>query len=506
MNHVAVAIVGGGISGLAAAWELHRRRTSFALYEKADRLGGLIRTDRIDGFTIDAGPDALVTQKPAAIALCGELGLAEALIPPSPPRTAYVVRNGALHPLPGGSVFGIPTGPGALAAHRLLSRRGRLRLGMELLTPRRGGSPADKHEEEEEEHLTENPEQRQGQGWKAHRQDEDESIAAFFRRRFGAEAADYLAEPLLAGIHSGDVERLSMRALFPQFVEAERRHGSVIRAFRRRTAARPGIGAPDRGGPFRSFGNGLDALPRALAARLPAHALRPRTAITALTGGPPYRLDTASGPLVTADQVICALPAHAAAPLVAGVDEHLGHLSGSFPDTSIAVVVLAFRRSAVGHALAGSGFVVPRVEPGLSITAATWISSKWPGRAREGHVLLRGFVGGARRPDALAHTDVTLIDTVRGDLSRLLDIRGAPVLARVYRWPRANPQLHVGHLARVAEIDRRLARTPGLRIIGAAFRGIGIADCVAAGRAAGRAAADAVRNAAENRSRSRDSA
>ena len=139
---------------------------------------------------------------------------------------------------------------------------------------------------------------------------------------------------------------------------------------------------------------------------------------------------------------------------------------------------------------------MPRVEPGLSIAAATWISSKWPGRAPDGHVLLRGFLGGTRRPDALAEPDASLIDTVRGDLTRLLGIQGEPVLARVYRWPRANPQLNVGHPARVAEIDGRLAGTPGLQIIGAAFRGVGIADCVAAGRAAGRTAADAVRSAA----------
>ena len=460
-RRAAVAVVGGGISGLSAAYELHRTRTPFVLFEKSDRLGGVIRTERTGGFTIDAGPDALVAQKPAALALCGELGLAGRLVPTRTPRTAYVVRGGKLHPLPPGSVFGIPTGIGALAAQRLLSWRGRLRLALDLVAPR-------------------------------DRTRRDDTIGAFFRRRFGAEAADYLAEPLLAGIHAGDVERLSMRALFPQFVEAEQAHGSVLRGFRRAAAARAGTVARD--GPFRSFPEGLDTLPRALAARLPEHALRRRTAIAGLTAGPPYALRTAHGPRVTADQVICALPAHAAAPLVAGVDGALGRLCEAFTDTSVAVVVLAFPRAGVAHPLRGSGFVVPRVEPGFAITAATWISSKWPGRAPDDHVLLRGFVGGVRRPDALAQTDAALVDAVRADLARLLGIRGAPALARVYRWPRANPQLEVGHPARVAEIDRRLARTPGLQIIGAAFRGVGIADCVAAGRAAGRKAADAVRN------------
>ncbi len=471
MSDVAVAVVGGGVSGLAAAYELHRRRTPFVLLEKSGRLGGVIRTERAGGFTIDAGPDALVTQKPAAIALCRELGLAGRLIPTRTPRTAYVARAGALHPLPPGSVFGVPAGIGGIAALRLLSPRGRLRLGLEVFVPRIRADPA---------------------GGGREGAPPDESIGAFFRRRFGAEAADYVAEPLLAGIHSGEVERLSMHALFPRFVQAERAHGSVIRAFRRDAAARA---AAERQGPFRSFPEGLETLPRALAARLPPHALRRGRAVTRLAGGPPWVLDTADGARVTADQVILALPAHAAAPLAAGVDGALGRLCESFTDTSVAVVVLAWPRAAVAHPLRGSGFVVPRVEPGPSITAATWISSKWPGRAPGDHVLLRGFVGGARRPEAPAWSDGALIDAVRNDLTRLLGIGGDPVLARVYRWPRANPQHEVGHLARVAELDRRLARTPGLRIVGAAFRGVGIGDCVAAGRAAGRAAADAARGA-----------
>ena len=468
MSHVAVAVVGGGISGLSAAYELHRRQTPFMLLEKSDRLGGVIRTERIGGFTIDAGPDSLVVQKPAAIALCAELGIADRLIPTQAPRTAYVVRAGTLHPLPRGSIFGIPTGLRSLATDRLLSWPGRLRMSMDLVAPRSRGL----QEEEPPE----------------------ETIGAFFYRRFGAEATDYLAEPLLAGIHSGNVERLSMHALFPQFIEAERAHGSVIRAFRRTAAARAGTTARD--GPFRSFAEGLETLPRTLVARLPAHALQLGTQIAGLAAGPPYTLDTAHGPRITADQVICALPAHATAPLVAGVDDALGRLCEAFTDTSVAIVVLAFPRAAVTHPLRGSGFVVPRVEPGLSIAAATWISSKWPSRAPDDHVLLRGFVGGTRQADALAQSDGTLIDTVRGDLARLLGIRGAPVLTRVHRWPRANPQLNVGHLARVAGIDKRLAHAPGLQIVGAAFRGVGIADCVAAGRAAGRAAADAVRSAA----------
>ena len=206
---VEVAVVGGGISGLAAAWELHARHAPCVLFERSARLGGIVRTDRIDGFTIDGGPDALLAEKPAAIELCRELGLGGRLIPTRTPRTAFVVRAGRLHALPAASVLGIPTRLAPLAASRLLSAPGRVRMALERLLPGRPPGAA-----------------------------EDESIAAFFGRRFGREAVDYIAEPLLAGIYAGDVERLSMRALFPRLVEAEQRHGSVLRAFAARRAPR----------------------------------------------------------------------------------------------------------------------------------------------------------------------------------------------------------------------------------------------------------------------------
>lgn len=468
MKDVAVAIVGGGISGLSAAYELDRRHVPFVLLEKSARLGGVIRTERAGGFTIDAGPDALLVHKPAALELCAELGLERQLIPTLPPRTAYVVRDATLHPLPPGSVLGVPTRIGPLAANRVLSWRGRVRMGLDLAVPRAAHHAQDAH---------------------------DESVAAFFRRRFGKEAVAYVADPLLGGIHAGDVERLSMRALFPQFVEAERSHGSVIRAFRRVAADRAAQG--DRDGQFRALADGLEALPRAIATRLAPGAVRTETGVTGLTAGSGsgnrrYALCTSDGARIAADQVICALPAHAAAPLLAGLDEDAGRLCGSIGHTSVAIVFLAWPRAAVRHPLDGTGFVVPRAETGLSITAATWISSKWPGRVQEGHVLLRGFVGGMRTPEALEQTDDALVTAVQRDLALLLGIDGEPLLARVYRWPLANPQPDVGHLDRVAAIDARLKGLPGLHVIGAAFRGVGVPDCVAAGRAAGRAAAAAV--------------
>ncbi len=452
---VDVAVAGGGISGLAAAYELQARRVSYVLLERSSRLGGVIRTEQVDGFTIDGGPDALLVQKPAALELCNELGLGGRLVPTLPPRTAFVLRGGRLHALPDASVLGVPTRLLPLVTTGLLSARGRVRMALERFVPRRPAGDA-----------------------------EDESIASFFGRRFGREVVDYIAEPLLAGIHAGDVERLSVRALFLRLVETEARHGSIIRGLAPLRAGRAADGL------FRSLPGGLGEMATALAAALAPTAVRTGAGVARLEGAGPYRLALTTGEQVSARQVVLAVPAYVAAELVAPLDADLAALCGGIPYTSTATVALGYARSDVGHALRGSGFVVPRVERGVSLMAATWVSSKWPHRAPRGHVLLRGFLGGARDAAALAQTDADLIDCAHGDFEKLLGIRGAPVVARAYRWPRLNPQHEVGHLARLAAIDARLDRLPGLRLIGAGFGGVGLPDCIAEGRAAAASAAE----------------
>ena len=251
LDDVHVAVVGGGITGLAAAYELHRRDVPFVLLEGTPRLGGMIRTEAVDGFTIDAGPDSMLVHKPAALALCREVGLGPRLIPTLEPRAAYVLRHGRLRRLARGSVLGIPTRPGPLALDGPLSWAGRLRMALDLALPPRDSG-------------------------------DDESVAAFFRRRFGRQAVDFLAEPLLAGIHAGDVERLSVRALFPTLVEAERTAGSVIRGLRRQSAGRARRGGSD--GPFRSLPGGLGELVTAVARHLPPASVRCGSAVEAPAG------------------------------------------------------------------------------------------------------------------------------------------------------------------------------------------------------------------------------
>ncbi len=454
MTDVDVAVVGGGMAGLAAAYELQRRGASFVLIEAAPRPGGVVRTERVDGFTLDAGPDSLLVQKPAGLELCRELGLEDRLLSTLEPRTAYVLRGRLLCPIPQASVLGIPTAVVPWISSRLLSRAGRLRLAADLVLPRGDGS--------------------------------DESVGSFFRRRFGSEAVEYIAEPLLAGIHAGDVDQLSMPALFPRLAEAERACGSVIRALRqmRRAAPRPA------GGLFRSLPGGIEELAAALAAALPRAAIRCGTRAVTLGGPSPYTVRMSAGEPVSARRVILATPAHVTATLVRSLDERLAALCGGIPYTSTATVLLAYPRSALQRQPRGSGFVVPRRERAVPLMAGSWVTSKWPGRAPDGQVLLRGFLGGARDPRVDERSDDELIDRTHTTFAGLLGIGRRPHLARVYRWERANPQHNVGHLARVAAIEARLGRTPGLFITGAGFRGVGIPDCVADGRATARQAVE----------------
>jgi oxygen-dependent protoporphyrinogen oxidase len=442
-----VVIIGGGIGGLATAYELHQHQVPFVLLESGARVGGVILSEQIDGFTVDGGPDSLLIQKPEGIKLCEELGLGQSLVPTKLPRLAFIQREGRLHALPAGSVLGIPTSWGPFIQSPLFSWMGKARMGAELFVPRR-------------------------------REDSDESIGAFMTRRFGAEATTYLAEPLLAGIHAGDVDRLSVRALFPRFVEEEARYGSLLRAFRRQPARKP---SPD--GAFKSLPGGLSDLVRALVASLPAGSIRVRTPVIRIDRDREvFRVETAVGERIDARSVVLAAPAFAASTILRETSPALSRLCAEIPYASAATIALAFRRDAVSHPLNGSGFVVPRVE-NTGIMAGSWLSSKWPNRAPADRVLLRAFVGGARDPGALEKSDAELVTTAMAAFRPLLGIAGEPLLKRVYRWERGNAQHEVGHLDRLARIETALSTVPGLHLTGSGYRGVGIPDCVADGRA-----------------------
>jgi protoporphyrinogen/coproporphyrinogen III oxidase len=457
-SSVDVVIVGAGIAGLSAAYELQQRGLSFVILERGPRTGGVILSEQIDGYTIDGGPDSLLTQKPEAIKLCEELGISDRLVPTKPPRLAFIQRGGRLHPLPASSVLGIPTRLGPFIRTQLFTWPGKVRMGAELFVAPR-------------------------------KDDADESIGSFMRRRFGDEAVTYLAEPLLAGIHAGDVERLSIGALFPRLVDAERKHGSLLRAFRRQPRSSV---SPD--GVFRSLPGGLSELVDALVRALPPSAIRFNTAAARLATNP-LRVETADGEAIAGRAVILAAPAYVTSRLTRDVDATISRLCGEVEYASSGTIALAFPRAAVAHPLNGSGFVVPRVE-GSGILAASWLSSKWPHRAPDDRVLMRAFVGGGRDPEALQQTDAELVARALSALRALLGITGEPLLTRVYRFERASAQHEVGHMDRMAAIDRALAARPGLFVTGSGFRGVGIPDCVADARATARKVSECLASSA----------
>jgi oxygen-dependent protoporphyrinogen oxidase len=457
MADVDVAIVGGGISGLSAARELCRQGFEVRLFEREDRCGGVIQTLRVGECIVDVGPDTLLAHKPAALALCAELGLQDQLIAPGAPRTTFLLRRGRLRPLPETSMLGIPTRWTSLVRTRAFTWRGKLRMAIEALVP-------------------------------AARATGDESIASFIGRRFGHEAVKSLAEPLLAGIHRGEATRLSMRALFPGLLDAERQHGSVLRAWSRQ---QPGHG---RAGSM-SLRGGLTQLVERLEHSLPRDVVVAGTAVLGVDGRGPFTVRLAGREAVTANAVLFATPAPVTARLVEGLDRDLAALCGGIEAVSSLAVVLAYDRDAVAHPLQGWGFVVPPAE-GRRLAAVSWVSSKWPRRTPAHQVLIRASFG---RMPACSHSnppDGALIAWADDELRECLGISAPPLGARVCRHMHAVPQLTVGHLERMAAIDERLLRLPGVFVSAAGFRGVGIPDCVGDAQAVATSAARWLRHTA----------
>ena len=456
-----LVVIGGGIAGLSAAHRAVERarergqRLELTVLEAADRLGGIIQTERRDGFLVECGPDSFISDKPWALDLCRRLGIEDRLVGTSDRfRTAFVAFGGRLHPLPAGFQLMAPTRLSSLLRSSLFSWRGKLRMAMDLVLPRGG--------------------------------DSDESLGAFVRRRLGREALERVAQPLIGGIYTADPESLSLAATMPRFLEMEREHRSVILAMRRaarRAAATAGTSGA-RWSLFVTFKDGMEELVQALAGRLPPGAVRLKERVTALERqGAGWRVATDGGSVLDAEGVILATESYQAARLLRHADPGLGHLLEDIPYASSATVTLAYRREAIRHALDGFGFVVPQVER-RPVIAGTFSSVKYPGRAPEGHVLLRVFVGGALNESAVAADDAALVAAARAELAALLGAEGDPVFTRVNRYLKAMPQYQVGHLARVDAIESAARRLPGLALAGAAYRGVGIADCIHSGEEA----------------------
>jgi oxygen-dependent protoporphyrinogen oxidase len=447
---VKVVVVGGGIAGLTAARALEALipQVEVVLLERAGRLGGVVRTESIDGFLVEGGPDSFLSRKPRGIGLSEELGLGDELVGRRPECARSFVRIGReLRPLPEGLTGMIPTNLEALEHSSLLSGEGKRRLAAEAeLPPQPAG--------------------------------EDESIASFVTRRLGREAYERLVEPLTTGIYGGDGERLSLQATFPQLRALELEHGSLLRGLAAHAPA-----APTRP-PFLSLRGGMEALVHAVAGSLRRATVRLGAAAVCVRGR--YDVELDGGETIEADGVILATPAFATAELLSKVDPELADTLAEIPYASSAIVTLAYRRPDVEHPLDGYGYVVPRSEQ-TSVLACTWTSSKWEGRAPDDRALLRVFLG----RHELSQDDGELVRLARGEVD-ILGIAAEPELVRIRRWPRGMPQYALGHPERLARIDAGLERHPGLALAGAAYRGVGIPDCIHSGEEAARAVASSL--------------
>ncbi len=457
---VRVAVVGGGIAGLAAAHrltELSRARgiaLEITLLEARDRLGGTIATERAGGFLIEAGPDSFLSEKPWALALCQRLGVSDRLVRTNDRfRKTFVVHRGRLHPVPEGFQLLAPARLAPLLTSPLFSWLGTLRMAMDLVLPRR-------------------------------RSGEDESLGAFVRRRLGREALERVAQPLAAGIYTADPEQLSLAATMPRFLEMERRQRSVILALWKAARRSPESGKGTSGARwslFVTFAEGMEELVRVLAERLPPGSVRLKERVDAvLREGAVWKVSLSAESTLQADAVVLATEAYQGARLSRYLDPALARLLETIPYAPAATVTLAYRREEIPHPLDGFGFVVPRVE-GRPILACTFSSVKYPGRAPEGFVLLRVFLGGALNAEILQDDDERLLALSRSELAEVLGVVAPPCLSRVHRFPASMAQYHLGHLDRVAAIERRAAAHPGLALAGGAYRGVGIADCIRSG-------------------------
>ena len=466
-NRKRAVVIGGGITGLTACYRLMQQAQAdglpldVVLLEAGDRLGGVIATRHQDGLVLEEGPDCFLATKPWGVELCDELGLSAELIGTTTEhRQSFIVRRGKLVPVPQGFYLMAPGSLWPFVTTRAFSWSGKLRMALDLVLPRR--IPED-----------------------------DESLADFVTRRLGREALERMAQPMVGGIYTADPRHLSMQATMPQFLEMERRHRSLILALRHRQrqagAQQPGVSGA-RYGLFASFRHGMQTLVDALADRLPAGTVRLQTPVRNVRRNPGSQRWTVSphdGPDLEADALCLALTAPHAARLLSGLDPELAAGLHDIPYASSAVVTLACNRADVAHPLNGMGFVVPAVEQ-RNLIACSFSSVKFAGRAPDGKVLLRAFVGGALQQEQALWPDAKLQDAVLQDLRQLLGLTGKPTLCHVSRHPSAMPQYHVGHLARIERLEAAVRRWPGLALAGNAYHGVGVPDCIRSGDDAAR--------------------
>jgi len=453
-----IAIIGGGISGLSAAYTLEQKRRAgvdveYVLYESAPRLGGVLVTDRVDGCLVEAGPDSFITEKPWAADLCREIGLGDQLIGSNDTqRKTYIVVKGRLVVMPDGLMFMVPTKILPTVFSPLFSLRTKIRMAMEWFHP-------------------------------PHRASADETVADLVQRHYGSDMVNLLADPLLSGVYGGEASQLSVRAVLPRFAEMEAKHGSLGRAM---LAARKKVAAAKKGPApplFTSLKEGMQQMVDTLAVRIDPDAVRSSTAVQSVlfqdngwTISAGYQSDHFDG-------LIIATPASAASALLQMADESLSRELGEIRYSSSVTVTLGYDELVRRSLPPGFGFLVPRSE-GRRMLAATFVHNKFPHRAPENRAIVRCFLGGARDEEILQSGKDEILRIVRDELRQIIKLSAEPLFVRVYKWQGAMAQYGVGHLERLQRIETVLQKLPGLGLAGNAFTGIGVPDCVRSGKQA----------------------
>lgn len=453
-----IVIIGGGISGLAAAHRVLELNKSahVTILEASDRLGGTIQTEHRDGFLIERGPDSFISEKPHGISLAKRLGIESQLIQTNEEyRRSFIVRDGRLRAVPEGFQLMAPSRMWPFITSDIFSIPGKVRMAADLILPRKSVNGSS-----------------------------DESLASFVRRRLGKEALARMAQPMVGGIYTADPETLSLRATLPRFLDMEQKHRSLILAMARLGRAQKIGTSGARYSLFLSFNRGMQVLVDPLT-RINAD-LRVKTRAHRLTFDHEWTITTDKDEQIKADAVCLAVPAYVAASLLSDIDARLAEKLRTIKYASTATINFGYRRAAIAHPLNGFGFVVPFVEK-RSLIACTFSSVKFSGRAPEGQVLLRAFAGGALQPEIFALDETEMSRRVEADLRELLGIREDPRFIEVAKWERSMPQYEVGHLDRVSEIEKLVSALPGLSLAGNAYRGAGIPDCVRSGEAAAEA-------------------
>jgi len=451
-----IIIIGGGIAGLATAYRIQRKILEGAdlecvLLEGSDRFGGKISTEKSDGFVIERGPDSFISQKPAAIQLCKQLGLEDRLTGTNPnsPNT-FVYTGGKLMTMPDGLSLMIPTKFLPFALTPLFSLPGKIRMALDLLIPRKEG-------------------------------DSDESLASFVRRRMGEEALSKMAEPMLAGIYASDPEKMSIGSTFPMFVETERKYRSLIIGMlaRKKAMLMNSSKHPTTSySLFMTLKDGLGEMVDAVIKKSPGVQFKSGAKVAALEKKEEgWHAKLEDGWECQADAIILATPAAITSKILYPIAPDSAELLNRIHYVTTATVTLGYKKEGFSHSLDGFGFVVPKAE-GCSILACTWTSSKFPHRAPEGYVMLRCYLGGAIQEEIAEKDSETLEKLVRDDLQKIMGIKETPVFCKVFQNHKSNVQYHVNHSERIDAIMENLKNFPGLFLTGSAYHGIGIPDCI----------------------------